>query len=276
MADIEMACHTAAWGDDGFINALADIEKAGFKSIETTTGVVEQFEDRVEVFNEILSQHSMHLAGITAGGAVWPGSSLEEEVEKSLNIVRFLKSADAKYLTLIAPRPNPDNPLEDDEDLLPVATAFGEIARRTVEMGIIPCFHADPSSLVNDMKRLEKFLEFSDPSAMKLCVDTSFLDQAGLPLAKFVKDNKKRIGAVHLRDIKPLAKKKKKGEVGPNFQTVELGKGTLDLEAFIDTLLAVEFAGWATVELEKSATKTLLQQAIASHTYAAQTLDLVL
>ena len=275
MADIEMACHTAAWGDDGFINALADIERAGFKCIETTTGVVEQFEDRVEVFNEILSQHNMHLVGITAGGAMWPGSSLEEEVERSLNIVRFLKGADAKFLTLLAPRPDPDNPLEDDDDLMPVATAYGEIARRTQEMGIVPCLHPDPGSHVYDLKRLEKFLEFSDPAAMKLCIDTSFLDQAGLPLAKFVKDNKKRIGGVHLRDIKPLPKKKKKGDTGPNFQTVELGKGTIDLEEFVDTLLAVEFSGWATVELEKGV-KPLLQLAMASHSYAAQTLDLVL
>lgn len=275
MADIEIACHTAPWGDDGFINALSDIEKAGFKSIETTTGVVEQFEDRVEVFNEILSQHHLKLVGITAGGAMWPGSSLEEEVERSLNIVRFLKSADAKYLTLLAPRHNPDEPLEDDEDLLPVATAYGEIARRTQEMGIIPCLHPTPGSHVHTLKRLEKFLDFSDPAAMKLCVDTSFLDQAGVPFAKFIKDNKKRIGAVHLRDIKPLPKKKKKGDLGPDFLTVELGKGTINLEKFVDTLLAVDFQGWATVELEKGV-KPLQQQAIASHTYALHTLDLVL
>lgn len=275
MADIEIACHTSAWGDDGFINALSDIEKAGFKSIETTTGVVEQFEDRVEVFNEILSQHHMHLVGITAGGAQWPGSSLEEEVERSLNIVRFLKSADAKFLTLLAPRPNPDSPLEDEEDLMPVATAYGEIARRTQEMGIIPCLHPGPDSHVYDLKRLEKFMDFSDPAAMKLCVDTSFLDQAGVNFAKFIKENKKRIGVVHLRDIKPLAKKKKKNDPGPNFQTVELGKGTLNLELFVDTLLAVDYSGWATVELEKGA-KPLLQQALASHQYATHTLDLVL
>jgi inosose dehydratase len=275
MADIEIACHTAPWGDEGFINALSDIEKAGFKCIETTTGVVEQFEDRVEVFNEILSQHGIRLVGITAGGATWPGSSLEEEVERSLNIVRFLKSAEAKFLTLLAPRPDPDSPLEDDDDLMPVATAYGEIARRTQEMGIVPCFHPDSTSLVNDLKRMEKFLEFSDPAAMKLCVDTSFLDQAGLPFAKFLKEHKKRLGSVHLRDIKPLAKKRKKGDLGPNFQTVELGKGNLELEEFVDTLLDIEFAGWATVELEKG-TKPLLQQAIASHSYAAQTLDLVL
>ncbi len=274
MADIELACHTSAWGDDRFINALSDIEKAGFKGIETTTGVVEQFEDRVEVFNEILVQHQMHLVAITSGGAMWPGMSLEEEVERSLNIVRFLKSANAKILTLMPPRPNPDQPIEDETDLIPVATAYGEIARRTEELGIMACLHPEIGTLVYDQKSLEKFIEHSDASAMRLCVDVGFLAQAEIPAAKFIKEHKKRIGAVHLRDIKPATGKKKKGE-DSKFQTVELGKGMLDLEEFVDTLLAAEFSGWATVELEKGS-KTLAQQVVASHHYAAQTLDLVL
>ena len=275
MADIEIACHTGAWGDDAFIAALADIGRAGFKGIETTIGVVDQFEDRVEVFNEILDQHHIRLVAITAGGAQWPGMSLEEEVERSLNIVRFLKSANAGILTLMPPRPNPDQPIEDDTDLIPVATAYGEIARRTQELGILPCLHPDADSLVNDVKSLEKFIEYSDPNAMKLCVDAGFLAQAEIPIPKFLKDNKKRLGNVHLRDLKPFAGKKKKGEAAPKFQTVELGKGTLKLEEFVDVLLSLEFSGWASVELEKGS-KNLAQQAAHSHHYAAHTLDLVL
>jgi inosose dehydratase len=273
MADIELACHTAAWGDDGFINALSDIERAGFKGLETTTGVVEQYEDRVEVFNEILVQHQMQLIAITAGGAMWPGMSLEEEVERSLNIVRFLKGANAKILTLMPPRPNPDQPLEDEADLIPAATAYGEIARRTEELGIIACLHPDIGTLVDDQKSLDRFLEHSDATAMRLCVDVAWLSQADISFSKFIKEHKKRIGNVHLRDIKPASGKKKKGE--EKFQVVELGKGTMELENFVDTLLGAEFSGFATVELEKG-NKNLAQQALNSHNYAAQTLDLVL
>jgi len=275
MADIELACHTSAWGDDGFITALSDIEKAGFKGIETTVGVVEQYEDRVDVFNEILIGHQLQLIAISTNGAKWPGMSLEEEVERSLNIVRFLKSANAKILTLMPPRPNPDQPLEDEADLIPVAIAYGEIARRSMELGILPCLHPHMDTLVSDAKTLEKFIEHSDPNAMRICLDVSFLAQADIPMAKFIKEHRKRIGSVHLRDTKPAPGKRKKNE-GPKVQTVELGKGTLKLEDFVDTLLSVEFSGWATVELEKGGTKTLQQQALASHNYAAQTLDLVL
>src|SRR5260370_41804580 len=107
MADIEMACHTEAWGDEGFITALSDMERARFRGNETTTGVVEHYEDRVDVFSEILIEHHIHLVAITVNGGMWPGTSLEEEVERSLNIVRFLKACDAKILTLMPPMPNP-------------------------------------------------------------------------------------------------------------------------------------------------------------------------
>ena len=275
MADIEIACHTGAWGDEAFITALSDIERAGFKGIETTTGVVELFEDRVDVFNEILSQHKLRLVAITVGGARWPGASLDEEVERSLNIVRFLKGAGAGILTLLPPRPNPEQPLEDEADLIPVATAYGEIARRTQELGILPCLHPEVDSLVCDQKSLDAFLEYSDPTAMKLCVDLSFLAYAEISAAKFIKEHRKRLGNVHLRDLKPFTGRKKKGEPAPKYQTVELGKGFLKLEEFVDTLLAVEFSGWATVELERGS-RNLLQQAINSYNYSAQTLDLVL
>lgn len=275
MADIELACHTAAWGEDGFINSLADIEKAGFRGIETGAAMVEQFEDRVDVFNEILSQHSLELIGITTAAPMWPGASLEEEVERSLNIVRFLKAANAKVLTLMPPRPNPDQPLEDEADIIPVATAYGEIARRTLELSILPCLHPEIGSLVCDPKSLAYFLEHSDPSAMKLCVDIAFLAMAEIPAARFIKEHRKRIGSVHLRDIKPSTGRRRRGDTASRFQTVELGKGTLKLEEFVDTLLGVEFTGWATVEMEKGG-RNLVHQASASYQYAAHTLDLVL
>jgi inosose dehydratase len=275
MADIEIACHTGAWGDEAFINALSDIERAGFKGIETTTGVAELFEDRVDVFDEILTQHQIKLVAITAGGPRWPGASLDEEVERSLNIVKFIKSAGASVLTLVPPMPNPDQPLEDEADLIPVATAYGEIARRTQEVGILPCLHPAVDSLVCDQKTLDRFLEYSDPTAMKLCVDLSFLVQAEISASKFIKEHRKRIGSVHLRDLKPHASKKKKSEKASKFQTVELGKGVLKLEDFVDSLLAAEFSGWATVVLERGG-RHLLQQTINSYNYASQTLDLVL
>ena len=77
MSDIELACHLAPWGNLGFINALADIEHAGFRGVEATAEIVELYEDRVCVFAEILVQHRLNLVAITAGGSLWPGMNLD-------------------------------------------------------------------------------------------------------------------------------------------------------------------------------------------------------
>ena len=155
-----------------------------------------------------------------------------------------------------------------------MATAYGEIARRTQEMGILPCLHPEIGTVVPDLKALKVFLEYSDPSAMLLCLDTGFLQQGGVPAIKFIRENKGKIGSVHLRDVKPLPGKKKKDAV-PQYHTVELGKGQVELEEIVDTLLEIEFTGWATVELEKGS-KTLMAQSKNSYEYAAHELDLVL
>ncbi|GMV79326.1 MAG: hypothetical protein AMXMBFR7_05100 [Planctomycetota bacterium] len=283
MSEIELACHLSPWGQHGMINALSDIESAGFKGIELPAIVVEQFEDRVQVFNEILLEHHIQLVAITAGGSKWPGMNLDEEVERCLNIARFLKSAGARVLCLYPPKPNPEHPIEDELDLMPAATAYGEIARRTLEQDVITCIHPEFGTLVEDEKTLEKFNQMADPEALKLCLDVGWLAEAGLSLTGFVKSYKKKLGLVHLKDLKfkkgKIAKPhKEKGKEDPRPHAVELGKGGLDLEAYVDALLVAEFSGWATVEFDppEEPGRTLRSLAKACHDYAEHTLDLVL
>jgi sugar phosphate isomerase/epimerase len=282
MSDIELACHLSPWGHRGFIHALADIEQSGFRGIETSSDIVEMYEDRVGVFTEILTQHRLNLIAITAGGARWPGMNLDEEVERNLNYARFLRSAGARYLTLYPPRPNPESPIEDELDLMPAATAYGEIARRTIELDVLTCLHPDMHSCVDNPRILNKFIQMADPEALKLCVDSSWLFEAGVPVAPFIKEHHKRLGLVHLRDVKPREHKAKKpathrkGKEPARTPGVELGKGHVNLPGFVKALLAADYVGWATVEFDAIRDHSLLETARACHLYTEQKLDLVL
>lgn len=282
MSDINLACHTGPWGKEGLIHSLADIERARYRGIETTAEIVEQFEDRVGVFNEILVQHRLELTAITSGGSMWPGMNLDEEVERGVNVARFLKSAGAKFLVLYPPRPNPDSPLEDEMDLLPAATAFGEIARRTLEQGVQTCLHPEMGTYVDSPKLIQKFIQMADPEAMKLCVDIGFLAEAKIGAASFIKEHKKQIAMAHLKDIKSkdlkprklIGKGKHKEMSKPH--AVEFGKGDLELSDFVESLLDIGYAGWITVEFDTEKGKSLGQIANGCHKYAEQHLDLVL
>lgn len=277
MSDIELACHLAPWGHEGFVNALADVETAGFRALETGAGIVERYEDRVGVFTEILIQHRLKLIALTSGGTMWPGMNLDEEVERNLNIAKFLQLAGARYLTLYPPHPNPQHPIEDELDLMPAAMAYGEIARRSQDFEILTCLHPEVGSCVDHPKILVKFLQMADPEALKLCVDSGFLYEAGLPALAFIKEYHKRIALVHLRDVRLRESKAVKKPKKPlRALAVELGKGQVDLPQFVKALLGVDFVGWASLEFDAVRDRSLLEIAQASHRYAEQELDLVL
>lgn len=270
MSDINLACHTGAWGEDRFVAALAQVEKAGYKGIEADAGLVEKFEDRVHVFKEILQEHGLRLAAITARGGLWPGMNLEEEVERGINTARFLNGCGAELLTLYPPRPSPDEPLEDELDLLPAATAYGEIARRTLELGVQTCLLPAAKTCVSTPDEMNRFIKMADPEAMKICLEPGFLAQARQPFEKFIRANYKRIGLVHLRDWKKPRSRKK----GAPWVPAPLGRGEMDLEEFVDSLLGVEFSGWATIV--PAGVEPPAEQVHKAFTYARDTLDLVL
>jgi len=287
MSDIELACHLGAWAAEGTVNALDDIEQAGYQGVEMTPEVVEQFEDRIGVFTEILTQHKLRLMAISSGGQLWPGTNLDEEVERSLNIARFIKACGASVLNLYPPRINPEEPVEDELDLVPVATAYGEIARRTLEVGVQAVLHADTGTYADNPKSIQRFLSLADPEALKLCVDSGFLAEAGISPATFIKENKKRIGLVHLRDLKMKevrprkthASKKAKAPTHTHTShpiAVELGKGDLKLENFVNALLDCDYSGWAVVEFDHYKDRPLGAIARGSYKYVEQNLDFVL
>jgi inosose dehydratase len=164
---------------------------------------------------------------------------------------------------------------------MPAATAYGEIARRTLELDVQTCLHPDINTCVDSTRLLAKFIQMADPEALKLCVDSGFLHQAGIAPPAFLKEHRKRLGLVHLRDIKVRESRARKGlgkssRPGPHPAAVELGRGQVNLVAFVRALLAVDFLGWATIEFEAVRDRSLGSLAQGSHRYAEQKLDLVL
>jgi sugar phosphate isomerase/epimerase len=74
---------------------------------------------------------------------------------------------------------------------------------------------------------------------------------------------------------KTLASKRKSAAVKPGWVHTPLGKGELDLETFVDSLLNEEFTGWAIV-MPSPDHKPLTAQICQAYEYSGHTLDLVL
>lgn len=283
MVEIDLAYHTNSWGTENLVAALADIASVGFRGVETSAEVVARYEDRTLIFNEMLAQHDICLVGITAGGQPLAGMELAEEVERSVNYARFLKSTGAKILALCAPMKSGE---DEAEDMVPkFCEAFNEIGKRTLELGISTCLHPELGTLCENAKDIARFMEGTDSASVFLCPDLGHLAAASAQPEKVIKSYGKRVRHMHWKDYKPRRKSgtaKAKGKTphrshasdqGKKF--VELGKGEISMQKVVDALNETGFSGWATIELEHPP-RDPKECARASYVYAERVLDLVI
>ena len=82
MGDIELACHTSSWGPDSLVGAISEIARCGYTGIESTPEIVQAFEDRPIVLEEILEENGLRLVAILSPSRPISTLSLEEEIER--------------------------------------------------------------------------------------------------------------------------------------------------------------------------------------------------
>ena len=112
-----------------------------------------------------------------------------------------------------------------------------------------------------------------------LCVDTGSLARSGVNIRNLLKDYKKRIHMVHLKDCMPrrvLDKKKNKRirKMTSSSEYCELGKGGIDFVKIADTLHDIKYEGWVIVELD-SPKRQPYDSAKISVNYARKNLGII-
>jgi inosose dehydratase len=135
------------------------------------------------------------------------------------------------------------------KNLIEGANQFGKIAS---EYGVKLAFHPHDHTLVFKRGDIVRFLNDTDANYVGLTFDTAHFAWAGMKVIEELEVFRSRVSHVHLKDLK-------EGEF------VELGKGTLPLREFLESLLRGGYDGWMTIELD--ATEEPVASATASVTH---------
>ena len=281
MGDIALACHTASWGPEEFIQALGEIAACGYKGIEAPPSLVEAYEDRPLVLREILEQNRLSLVGVVSPCGPLSTLSLEEEIERNLNTARFLRSMGARYLVIYAPTVKNSDEL-DDEDYAMTADAISEIGLQALEMGIKTCLHPQFGTICEGPAEIKRLLELTHSRGVGLCLDTGHFQAISLTPASFYRDHHQRVSYIHFKDLrrvnKPRATKKssaRRRRVHGKPVYCELGKGTVNFNRLVDYMIDYDYEGWVTIELDPPV-NTPAARARASLEYSHEHLDLVI
>lgn len=135
-----------------------------------------------------------------------------------------------------------------------LADGVKEAADRCRARGLEPTFHHHACTYVEAPQEIERLLELTD---IGLCLDTGHLLLGGGDPLQAFRDWAERINHVHLKDVRlnvlesVVAEQAGMEAVWRRGAFCELGRGDLDVEAFIATLKKTGYSGWLVVEQDR-------------------------
>lgn len=244
MGEVELAAHASAWPAEEFVRGLSEISEAGFRAMESRASVVPEYEDRVQVFQEMLAQSDVKLAAVETGLRPITLDILEEEVERCANVARFLRANGAELLVLHPPLRRPDG--DDAEDLKLAFEAVNQVGRRTVDLDVRTCVHPNCGTIAENRREVNRLLENTDPEFVRLCADVGFLAWAGISSASYFKSFASRIDYVQLCDVKKPRPRKGRRET---LKPATFGRGIVKLQTVARQIEEMDYSGWVTIEV---------------------------
>jgi inosose dehydratase len=122
------------------------------------------------------------------------------------------------------------------------------------ERGFEPVFHHHTSTYVEGVEEIERLLEDSD---VELLLDSGHLAVAGGDPVSALADWGRRIGAIHIKDVRLDVLDGVKAERADTLTAwrrglfCALGDGDVDLDGFCAALAAAGYEGWVVVEQDR-------------------------
>jgi inosose dehydratase len=250
------------WGEKGARTAIQEIAQAGYTGIQLRLNILKEF-DKPETLKAELAKSKLTFACLSGGGPSSDASKRQAEVDKFLEGVKFAKAAGALSVQATSPH---RGATVTPEELKSFAETLNAIGKRTAELGMPLVFHPHMDQIGQNPEDTEVILNASDPKYVKLLLDTGHWAAAGGDPVKTIKAHGKRLGMLHIKDVKDGAGAKK-------YEFVELGQGKVDFPAVFAALKSVGFAGWAVVELDRvPAGRAPKDAAVANKAFLEKTL----
>jgi inosose dehydratase len=237
---------------------------------------VDAFGDRPVELKELLARHRLTFVALSSGNLGIEPVGADEELARHVMHARFLRDCGGLYLQIIDARPRR---ALSAGDCAAMGRRLTELGKRTADLGIPLGYHHHMGSLGEAPDEIDRILDASDPSFVKLQLDTAHYLQGGGDPAAAIRKYASRLLFLHVKDVRARAPEPGAAPGAPasrSYQFVELGQGRADLKAVFLALADVRFQGWLVVELDAvpDRTRSPKQAAETSRDYITRELGL--
>ena len=290
---IEIGNAPCSWGvefaDDprnpDWREVLRDCAAAGYKGIEL--GPVGFMPEDPAVLGEALAEEGLTLIGGVVFRPFHDATQWDDVLDGATRTCKALVAHGARHLVLIdsiSPRRAPTAGRADEAEQMDntewsaYRDRIATISRMGAEeYGLTVSIHAHAGGFMDFEPELERLLDETDKSILKICLDTGHHDYAGYDPVAFMKRHMDRISYMHFKDIDPAVKAdvvaNRTGFYDACGQGIfcNLGDGAVDFPAVRQLLLDSGFDGWCTVEQDCDPTLDVspIDDAKANRSYLA-------
>ena len=160
-----------------------------------------------------------------------------------------------------------------------MARLLERIARLWRDYDVELCYHPHAATYVEAPHEIERLMETTDASLVRLGPDTGHLLYGGADPVAVITHYFSRVGAIHLKDtqqavlIVPAGKAQLPRGMRRGVWT-ELGTGDVDFPALFQLLRQRAWSGWVIVETDHTQFGTALESSRVSRKYLRDTFDL--
>ena len=209
-----------------------------------------------------LKQRGLKLCGGAIGGDLADPEAWPKLKRQLSGVGRLLSAFDARVLILIHDSytdlltGEKVAPTQLDEDgwrgLIETTERVAESARD--QFGLTLAFHPHAETHVEFEDQIEAFLADTDPQLVSLCLDTGHHAYCGGDPVRFMRKYHERIPYLHLKSVDSQVLLKIRSEDIPFAKAVamhvmcEPSMGAVDILAFRDLLLEINYSGFVIVE----------------------------
>jgi inosose dehydratase len=149
-------------------------------------------------------------------------------------------------------------PRLDEQRFETLVSAAHEVARiASEEFGLIVAFHPHAGSYVEFRDEIDRFLEATDPTLIRLCIDSGHSVYAGVDPVALFDAYPDRVGYMHLKDV-DLAVRERIAAENLSFDDAvaqgifcPLGRGAVDYPGLFSRMRASGYEGWVSVEQDR-------------------------
>jgi inosose dehydratase len=244
---------------------LAEMVQAGYEGTEYGTGLPTDPHELAA----LLGRYGLALASNFCWISLEERGKHEGEMARALEVARTLAAMRVQELILglrgsqariaLAGRVPADGSASlTDAQWLVLADGVHALAKACQPLGVRLAVHPHAGSYVETRDELDILLRYTDPAALGLCVDAGHLVYGGADPVEVVTTFGPRIRYVHIKDVDPevLAECQARGigflDALRRYIFCGLGKGGVDLHAFVEGLQRAAFAGWMVIEEDTS------------------------